>query len=179
MGIDINLVNAQKFNNWTNDESNYQKALNGEKVDEFKMFDFNPSTYSSDLKNLAQEYINLYDANGDGVWNKDEFVKMAVGEEEIPEGLESAYADFFAKSFDALNLDSDKDNINAGEYATMLYASDMDWNNYIATGNVASSLDGKADYTQYQVYSSMTEGDDGFDVLKNERKDFYDAFYAE
>ena len=179
MGLDVNAVNAQKFDNWTNDEKNYQKALNGEKVDEFQMFDFNASTYSSDLKNFAHEYINLYDANGDGVWDKNEFVKMALGENDIPKELESAYADYFAKSFDALNLDNNKDAINAGEFATMLYASDLDWNNYAQTGDIASSLDGKADYAQYQGFSSMVEGDDSFDILKNERKDFYDAFYGE
>ena len=178
MGMEIGIERAKQFDNWTNNEANYEKALNGEKVEEFKMFDFNASTYSSDLKQFAQDYIDLYDSNGDGKWDKDEFVKMAIGEAEIPEGMESAYAEFFAESFKALNLDDDEESINAGEFATMLYAADMDWNNYAQTGNIAASLDGKADYAQYQGFSSMVEGDPSYDILRSERKDFYDAFYA-
>lgn len=177
--MEINGNRAQQFNNWTNDENNYQNALNGKDVEEFQLFDLNLSTYSKDLKEFAQEYIDLYDTNKDGKWDKDEFVKMAMGNDSIPDGMEDVYAAFFNKNFDALNLDDDKDSINAGEFATMLYASDLDWNNYAQTGDVASSIDGKADYTQYQVYSSMVEGDNGFNVLKNERQDFYNAFYAE
>ena len=186
MGMEVGLSRAQQFNNWTNNEANFEKAVNGEKVEEFKMFDFNPSTYSSDLKQFAQEYIDLYDSNGDGKWDKDEFVKMALGEEEVPEGLESAYAELFADSFNALNLDDDKETINAGEYATMLYASDINWDGYlldlqsnkINSEGIESYTDGKVDYLHYQGFSSLVEGDDSFDFLTSKRLEFYDKHYG-
>ena len=76
-------------------------------------------------------------------------------------------------------IDKEADSINAGEFATMLYAADMDWNNYAKTKDVVSSLDGKVNYDQYQGFSSMIEGDKQYETLKKEREDFYNTFYAE
>ena len=54
-----NSTSAKKveFDEWSGGDNNYNKAMNGEKVEDFKMFDFNPSSYSSDLKEFSQEYI--------------------------------------------------------------------------------------------------------------------------
>ena len=70
---------AMDFNNWTNSSENYEKTFQkGQEVEEFQMFEFNASTYSSDLKDFAQEYIDSFDKDGDGSWNKDEFISMAL-----------------------------------------------------------------------------------------------------
>lgn len=49
-------------------------------VEDFSMFEFNPSTYSKDLKDFAQKYINKFDKDGDGELNQDEFTEMALDE---------------------------------------------------------------------------------------------------
>ena len=179
MDINLNASRAERFDNWTNSEDNYNKALEGEKVEDFQLFDFQAASYSKDLKQAAQEYIDLYDTDGDGKWDKSEFTRMALGGQEIPKGMEAQYEAFFAKTFNALNLDNEEDSINAGEYASMLYVSDMNWDNYMKTGDLVSSLDGKIDYVQYQTYSGLTEGDDGYDFLTSQRKEFYDYYYGE
>ena len=73
-----------KFDDWTNSEENYNKSLNGEQVEDFQLFDLNLSSYSSDLKNFAQSYIDKYDADKDSSFNYSEFVNMCTN------GAESA-----------------------------------------------------------------------------------------
>ncbi len=173
------ITKADKFNNWTNDENNYEAALNDEPVDDFKMFDINLSTYSKDLKEFAQEIVGKFDTDRDGSWDIDEFTNMALGNEDIPVGMEKQYSQLFAQLFKALNLDTKENKISASELATMLYASDLDWNNYSQTGDIASSIDGKLGYNEYSVFSGLLEGDSGYNVLRNEREDFFNAFYEE
>lgn len=45
--------------------------------------------------------------------------------------------------------------------------------------DLASSLDGKLDYADYAVYSSLLPGDEGYDVIRSHREGFYNNFYAE
>ena len=169
---------ADEFDEWTNSEKNYNDFLEYKPVDEFEMFDFDASSYSKDLKNFAQEYLNKYDADNDGVMNKSEFTKMASGGMEIPKELEAEYNALYDVLFDNLNLDEKKNEINAGEFASFLYMADLDLDNYAKTLDVASSLDGKLDYGQYQALSSLLPGDKGFDILQSEKQDFYNNFYA-
>ena len=68
--------NADNYNNWQNSSENFSKSCNGEKVEDFKMFDFNAETYSSDLKEFAQEYINKFDSNKDGKLNENEYWEL-------------------------------------------------------------------------------------------------------
>lgn len=70
-----------RFNDWTNSEDNYNNAVNDKEVEEFQMFDLNLSTYSSDLKQFAQEYISKFDSDEDELWNFDEFAEMATNGE--------------------------------------------------------------------------------------------------
>ncbi len=168
MGINFNADSrAVKFDNWTNSEENYNKAVNGEKVEDFQIFDFNPSSYSKDIKEFAQEYIDLYDTDGDGKWDKDEFTRMSLGGAEIPEGMEDQFNELFSKLFDALNLDDDKDSINAGEFASALFIADAD----AETGDP----DGKINYNDYSNLGALTQDDN----IQGVRKDFYDYFYGQ
>ena len=175
---------AKNFDNWTNSSDNYNKALNGEKTEDFEMFKAGSlQTYSSDLKKFSQDYIDMWDSDGDGSWSKDEFIMMSTGGEGIPtdlsEDVQAQYAQLFDDLYANLNLDNNKDSISSGEFASYLYASDMDWENYAQTGDVSSSVDGKLDYTTYQGLASIMEGDAGFETLQSEKADFYNYFYAE
>ena len=56
------------FDAWSNSET---------PQDEFTMFDLDLSTYSKDLNEFAQSYIDSYDADGDSNMSFEEFVQMA------------------------------------------------------------------------------------------------------
>ncbi len=170
---------ADEFDIWTNSEENYEKALLGEDVQGFQMFELNLSTYSGDLKEFSQEYIDKYDEDGDGVWSKEEFTKMAVAGQEIPEEYAGVYEELYSQLFTDLNIDTKDDSINAGEFASYLYAADMDWENYSQTGNVASSIDGNLDYLTYQSLSAFEPDSKAHSILQREKQDFYNNFYAE
>ena len=169
---------ADEFDNWTLDENNYNKSMAGEKVEEFQMFDLDISKYSTDLKEFSQAYVDKYDTSGDGVWDKSEFINMASGGEPIPKGMEKEFNALYDQLFEGLNLDDTKETITAEEYASFLYAADMDWDNYAKTLDVASSLDGKLDYNNYQGLSSLEFGSDAYNELQKQKQEFYDNFYA-
>lgn len=171
--------NIADFEEWTSSEENLEKSLNGEKVDDFEMFELDLSSYSKDLKGFSQEYVNSWDSDGDGKWNKEEFISMSTSGQEIPEDQKDSMNAMFEKMFNDLNLDDDKDSISAEEFATYLYASDMDWDNYAKTGDVASSIDGKLNYDNYQAFSALESDSNAAKTLKNERLDFFNNFYAE
>lgn len=170
--------NIANFEEWTSSEENLEKSLNGEKVDDFEMFELDLSSYSKDLKGFSQEYVNNWDSDGDGKWNKEEFISMSTSGQEIPEDQKDSMNAMFEQMFNDLNLDDDKDSISAEEFATYLYASDMDWDNYTKTGDVASSIDGKLNYDNYQAFSALESDSNAAKTLKNERQDFYNNFYA-
>ena len=268
-------ANVQKFNEWSGGEENYNKAMNGDKVEDFKMFDFNASSYSKDLKNFAQEYINAYDADGDSNMSFSEFVSMSsngvensellqaanevfefnkgvyqdsiipqydkdgdgeLGIEEFSsalgydlgsldnstkrmvkdlfnsmnteldpdnknqtlnagemlvglnpeiEGLDTATLKYqsdlynmYTEAFNDFDMDKNPDSINAGEFATMLYSADLNWENYANTGDVASSIDGQLNYLDYQTLPMITKGMAGYEALHQEKQDFYNHFYS-
>ncbi len=191
---------ADNFDEWTNSEENYDKNIKGEKVDDFKMFDFNASTYSSDLKEFSQEYVNKYDQDKDGQWNQSEFINMATNGKDSYNSLvmakvtntflslfgiknqdlqtKSDQYDLLQEQFNTFNFDGDGSKINAGEFASVLYSSDLDLDNYAKTGDVASSIDGKLDYVNYQTYPMLDTESDGYKTIHKERSDFYNNFYA-
>lgn len=189
-----------KFDDWTNSKENADKLVNGEQVDGFQMFDLNLSTYSSDIKGFAQEYINKYDKDEDSSFNYSEFVDMCTNGVESAGGLKfakfmnDALMGIFGKSFTSLqekaalhdemqiqfgtfSFDEDSTKISAGEFASVLYTADLDLNNYAATGDVASSVDGNLSYENYQGLAMITPGVEGYETLQYERQDFYDTFY--
>ena len=94
MSFEINpnkfVEQAKKFDDWTNDAENQNKALNSnfDDIPVFKIEGLTQSTYDSDIYNFSQSYIDIYD-NGekDGVWNRDEFIKMATGGLSLSEQL--------------------------------------------------------------------------------------------
>ena len=193
MGFSISN-RAQQFDKWTNSEENYNKALKGEKPEEFQVVDMNgDKPYNQALKDFAQEYINIFDKNADGKWNFDEFMDMSCGElieqemesykefcdeeqlTDIKKDLKNLLAPSNKMYFDNLNLDDKKDEINAGEFATMLLMGDLNLDKYMEYGISSDSVDGKVDYSQYQAIS----GDTTTKWIQNERKDFYDYFYAD
>lgn len=273
--VNNQTTNVQKFDEWSGGENNYNKALNGEQVEDFKMFDFNASTYSKDLKNFAQEYINAYDSDGDSNMSFSEFVSMSsngfedaellqaanevfefnkgvyqdsvipqfdkdgdgeLGLEEFSaalgydisslddatkgavkdlfnsmntelnpdnknqtlnagellvglnpdiQGLDTATLKYqsdlynmYTESFNDFDMDNNKDSINAGEFASMLYSADLDWENYANTGDVASSIDGQLNYLDYQTLPMITKGMAGYEALHQEKQDFYNHFYS-
>ncbi len=195
----INSI-INKFDDWTNSEDNFNKSMNGEQVEEFQMFDLNLSSYSSDLKSFAQSYIDKYDEDKDASFNYSEFVNMCTNGAQSAGGLKfaksvnnflsglginipslqekAALHDEMQTQFGTFSFDSDAEKINAGEFASVLYTADLDWNNYAQTLDVASSIDGKLDYNNYQGFSLITPGVDGYETLQGERQDFYDNFYG-
>lgn len=190
-----------KFDDWTNSEQNYNKAMNGEQVEDFQMFDFNASSYSSDLKDFAQAYIDKYDGNNDSSMSYSEFVDMCtngqmssfeLGWAKFADSVCSFFGstsekyhekaqmhDLMKTQFGTFSFDGNKNKINAGEFASVLYTADLDWDNYSQTGDIASSLDGNLDYMNYQGLAMITPEVEGYETLRDERKDFHDNFYAE
>ena len=81
---------AQRFDNWTNDEQNQNNAYNSnfDDIPVFKIEGITQETYDSDIYNFSQSYIDLYDeGEQDGVWSRDEFIKMATGGLSLSEQL--------------------------------------------------------------------------------------------
>lgn len=246
-----------------------------EAQDEFTMFGLNLSTYSKDLNNFAQSYINKYDADEDSNMNFEEFVQMASNGEQsaqllsvaselynlyknvyeeqiIPQndkdddgalnvneflialghdpntideqtrkdveevfntyntdsiegnenqllsadellvglnptlnGIDSQTLktqtemfDLFNTQYSELNLNGDE-QVSSEEFATMLYASDVDWEKYEATkGDVASSIDGKLNWENYQAYTSLNSSTEQGRNLLMQRMAFFDNFYG-
>ena len=174
----IHLKNkANRFDKWTNSKNNYQKAINGDNVKDFKMFKFNPSEYSKNLNEFSQSYIKKYDKNNDGVWSKEEFINMATAGEGIPEtdGATEVYNDLFSN----LNIDDKGDEISSTEFASFLYTSDVDWDKFRQTGgSVIDSIDGKINYINYQNLSSLSSNSEQNQILKEQKESFYNQFYA-
>ena len=266
---------VQKFDEWSGGENNYNKAMNGEQVEDFKMFDFNSSTYANDLQNFAQEYINAYDSDGDSNMSFSEFVSMSSNGFENADLLQSAnevfefnkgvYQDsvipqfdkdgdgelglnefstalgydlssldaetkgavkdlfnsmntelnpenknqtlnagellvclntdiqgidtatlkyqsdlynMYTEAFNDFDMDNNKESINAGEFATMLYSSDLDWSKFANTGDFTTAVDGQLDYLDYQTLPMITKGMDGYEALHQTKQKFYNEFYS-
>ncbi len=170
---------ADKFDDWTNGEDNFNAVVAGEEVEEFEMFDLDLSTYSTDLKEFSQEYIDKYDEDGDGSWNIQEFTNMASAGAEIDEEYKDEYQALYQQLFEDLNIDDNADAINAAEFASFLYTADVDWDNFYETdGDVASSIDGKLDYLNYQSLSSLERGTEQYENHQYQKKAFFDNFYA-
>ena len=182
---------AQLFDKWTN--GNYNKSSDGN-VEPFKAVDMEgDKPYNQALKDFSQEYINLFDVDKNGSLNFDEFMEMSCGElinqemdfykdyfneEElagIRQDLKEILTPMNKEYFDHLNLDEQTDEINAGEFATMLLMGDLDLEKYEQFGISSDSIDGNIDFAQYQTMS----GDTTTKWVKQERQDFYNYFYAE
>ena len=274
---DLNIDKLLEFEKWTMSEENYTKALNGEEVEDFEMFEFDASTYSSDIKEFSQEYINLYDEDKNGELNLNEFITMSSSGQDNAELLQTAseiyniqkeatqenvmnvydkdgdgglgfgeflnsihydlsnfkYQDIidlkevfdvmntdnkegnennvlsvdeiivgtletigneydtqtiklqhdmynlYKEQFSTFSFDENKETINAGEFASVLYSSDLDLENYAATGDIASSIDGKLNYLNYQTLPMLDINSDSYKTIQSERADFYNNFYAE
>lgn len=168
------LSRADNFDIWTVNDTNYEKVVdgNGVSIEEFEMFDFDAPNYSKDLKEFAQEYINKYDSNNDGNWNYDEFTNMSTG----GYGIDQEDTALYEELFNNLNLDDDKQSVSAEEFASFLYVADLDLDKYIETGEVASSLDGKVNYLNYQFLPDPSLN--MIDWVQSEKQSFYDNFYV-
>ena len=259
------FTGVKGFDAWSNSEA---------AQDEFTMFNLDLSTYSKDLNEFAQSYIDSYDSDGDSNMSFEEFVQMASNGEQNPQLLataselynlyKSVYENEIIPSYDkdedgslnldeymtalgydtntideqtkneveeffnSLNTDNTQGNenqllsadellvglnpelngidsrtlqnqsetfnmfnaqyseldidgdgqVSSEEWATMLYASDLDWENYAQTGDIASSVDGKLNWNNYQAMPSIVQGMEGYDVLRQEKLDFFNNFYA-
>lgn len=171
------VTRADEFDQWTNSEDNYEKALAGEEVEGFQMFELDLSTYSSDLKDFSQEYIDKYDEDGDGKWSKEEFIAMASAGEGIPEEYSADYEELYTQLFNDLNLNTEDDHIDAAEFASYLYVSDVDWKTFSETeGDVGASVDGKIDFVGYNTYSDPSSKN--YDAMKEQKENFYNNYYA-
>lgn len=109
------ISQADEFNAWT---TNPDTDVNGN-VEDFSMFNFNASTYSKDLKDFAQKYIDKFDKDGDGELNQDEFTALSgFNPEELKTNYEnlskliSMYQEMFVSEHD-----KDKDGVlNKNEF---------------------------------------------------------------
>ena len=167
---------GQEFNNW-NSMENGNKFLAGENIDDFEMFDFNPSTYSKDLKEFAQDYIDLYDEDKNGQWDYDEFYNMATDGVDVPPEQEEQYKQMFKALMGNMNLDGDGENITAEEFAAELFASDLDLEKFAQTdGSLVDSLDGKVNFFQYNANADPSNPN--YDYIQFLKADFFEHFYG-
>ncbi len=106
-----NVNSASSFDNWANSAENYNKSISNEEVEDFSMFeDFDLGSYSSDLNEFSQDYIDLYDEDKDGSWNYEEFAEMALGgtadldtiqsQADLYNGLKTYYQDSVIAQYD-------------------------------------------------------------------------------
>ena len=64
--------------------------------------------------------------------------------------------DLYKDQFDRFSFDENKETINAGEVASVLYTADIDIENFNKTeGDVASSIDGKLNYIEYEAQALL------------------------
>lgn len=184
---------ARQFDNWTNSKENRQNYEQNKPTTPFKAVDMSgDKPYNIAIKDFAQEYIDLYDTDNSGTWDYDEFFEMAYGTqldeqiepfkkfcndeqlENVRETLKEIHSVRYKEYFEILNLDENTEEINAGEFATMLMLGDLDQEKYKIYGITSDSIDGEIDFAKYNEMGADPNPD-----WKTERKDFYDYFYAE
>ncbi len=170
------ITKADELNNWNSDET-LDKYLAGETVEDFEMFDASDkSQYLSNIKQFAQEYIDKYDSNGDGVWSEDEFATMA--HDNVEGEVTDEHLALYSQLFNDFQMDEESDNINAGEFASQLMMGDLDWESFAAGADAMDVLDGKLDFYNYNSVAA----DPFNETYQSElaiRTKFYDAFFAE
>ena len=180
----IETKQKEAFNSWQYDAST--KTMAGQAVDDFQMFNFDASTYSSDLLAFSQQNIAQYDEDQDGEWNFEEFYAMAIDGIEIPEGMEDVYKGMFQYIFDNMQFDDESKTITAQEYAVQLFAGDVDMKSFMESisgqensselfSKLASCLDGAINFLQYQQKDDF--GYEYYDQLKQLQSIFYTSFY--
>ena len=104
---------------------------------------------------------------------------MATAGAGIDEENKEEYEVLYNQLFTNLNIDDNEDVINAAEFASFLYTADVDWDNFNKTnGDVASSIDGKLDYLNYQTFSSLEKGTKLFEDHQYQKEEFFTNFYA-
>ncbi len=175
--MSISVNSADSFDKWQNSKENYQKFQNDEKVESFKLFDYDSQAenleeaYKESMKQFSQQYIDKYDKDGNGKMDYDEFISMqeAAYEEMFGEEIDMTIPgidDAMKESFEQLNKlnpdDPDGKYIDAEEYGTFLSVVDA---------QDEETMDGQIDYVLFNTVPGMK----GYDkALKN----FYNAIWG-
>ncbi len=168
------ITAGDKLNNW-NSNDNMDAYCAGEEIDDFAMFDYDKETYINDIKNFAQEYINKYDSDGNGVLSFEEYSEM------LSEGFDEEYNDAFNTAYQTLfedfQMDSDKESISADELASQFLISDIDWDN-LGDKDYLDGVDGKLNFVAYNTIAADPSLE-GYDNTVDARKFLYNKYIAE
>lgn len=147
--FDVTYTND--IDDWDNDE-NITKLSTSTSDISFKMFEYDKSTYVSDLTQFAQSHLDKYDNDKDKSLNSDEFTSMLTQGATISDADKSLYNNLL-NDWD-LNKDG---SLNAEEYAAYLMFSDK---------YGQESPDGKLSLRSYNTLKFASQGEDGQTFLQ-------------
>ena len=157
------------FSDWANSNNNYNNFLNGGKVDDFQMFDYQSlgstpeergEKYGQEIEKFAQNYINQYDSNGDKSLDFNEFVNMQIESFEDMFGespdLNNELLTMFGEQFSQLSsINNDEKYIDEYGLKSLLGLNqNADVDKYI--NKYDTDGDGKLSFEEYKKYNEET-----------------------
>ena len=157
------------FSDWANSNNNYNNFLNGGKVDDFQMFDYQSlgstpeargEKYGQEIEKFAQNYINQYDSNGDKSLDFNEFVNMQMESFEDMFGespdLNNELLTMFGEQFSQLSsINNEEKYINEYGIKSLLGLNqNADVDKYI--NKYDTDGDGKLSFEEYKKYNEET-----------------------
>lgn len=157
------------FSDWANSNNNYNNFLNGGKVDDFQMFDYQSlgstpeergEKYGQEIEKFAQNYINQYDSNGDKSLDFNEFVNMQMESFEDMFGespdLNNELLTMFGEQFSQLSsINNDEKYIDEYGLKSLLGLNqNADVDKYI--NKYDTDGDGKLSFEEYKKYNEET-----------------------
>lgn len=157
------------FSDWANSNNNYNNFLNGGKVDDFQMFDYQSlgstpeergEKYGQEIEKFAQSYINKYDSNGDKSLDFNEFVNMQMESFEDMFGespdLNNELLTMFGEQFSQLSsINNDEKYIDEYGLKSLLGLNqNADVDKYI--NKYDTDGDGKLSFEEYKKYNEET-----------------------
>lgn len=157
------------FSDWANSNNNYNNFLNGGKVDDFQMFDYQSlgstpeergEKYGQEIEKFAQNYINQYDSNGDKSLDFNEFVNMQMESFEDMFGespdLNNELLTMFGEQFSQLSsINNDEKYIDEYGLKSLLGLNqNADVDKYI--DKYDTDGDGKLSFEEYKKYNEET-----------------------
>lgn len=157
------------FSDWANSNNNYNNFLNGGKVDDFQMFDYQSlgstpeergEKYGQEIEKFAQSYINKYDSNSDKSLDFNEFVNMQIESFEDMFGespdLNNELLTMFGEQFSQLSsINNDEKYIDEYGLKSLLGLNqNADVDKYI--DKYDTDGDGKLSFEEYKKYNEET-----------------------
>lgn len=179
---DVNVT--QNLQDWNSTET-LNKYYEGEPIPEFKMIDISETDlnlkteeYTTELEAYAQDFINIYDEDGNGVWSYNEFSKMALdGLDTEGADLQPVY-DLQTQLFNDFQMDSYADSISSKEFASQLMMGDIDWASISDDVNIMDVVDGNLNYYNYNTMASDPSDTQYYESDLANRQFLYDNYFA-